>query len=127
MKLCNTPEEVKEIIEKHDAVLIDIFSKGCDPCVELEERLRKVQEKHEKIEVIKIRKDEMRKNEKKWMVTLPFLKQAYELPGVPVLVFVKQGKIIDQHLDDAREGLGLYWGSAKYTTIINTLKQHAML
>lgn len=124
---CKTPEEALDIIGKNDAVLVDLSTTWCEPCKILEEEIEKIRKKHANVKVVKLNKEEMRKNEKNWLEKIPFLTEAYNLSGVPVLLFIKNGKVIDEYLDKDRDGLGLYWGLVYEDTIEKTLKHYGMV
>ena len=127
MITCETPEQVLSAIQDHGSVLVDISTEYCHPCKLLSTELEKVSSRHENVIVVKIDKDVVKKyGIKKWKMKVPSLLTALELPGVPVLVFFKEGKIINERLDGEETCNGLYFGLVKYMTIVNTLKRFGM-
>lgn len=124
---CDDPERAREIMSSNAFVLVDMSTTWCEPCTVLARRLENVRKKYPSITIINVDKEVMRNDEKRWLETLPCLKQAYELPGIPVLVFIKNGNVIGEHLDQDQAGHGLYWGLVSEKTIVQTLKKHDMI
>lgn len=86
IKHVTTNAELYEAM-KAPKVLVDFYATWCGPCNRLTPIIEKVSEEHPELSVIKIDVDEV-----------PEVAQKYEVRSIPTLLYVEEGKIIDQTL-----------------------------
>ncbi len=113
------PAEIKRLIAAHPAAIVDFSTQWCGPCKRLAAELQAVDGRYgEKVAIIEVDKDAVRDRsassdaaaEKGFSYELPFYKDVSELGGVPVIVFFKDGKIIEKVLDAGEPKKGMIFG-----------------
>jgi thiol-disulfide isomerase/thioredoxin len=113
------PTEIKRLIATHPAAIVDFSTQWCGPCKRLEPELQAVDGRYgENVAIIKVDKDAVRDRsassdaaaEKGFSDDLPFYKDVSELGGVPVIVFFKDGKLIEKILDPGESKKGMIYG-----------------
>lgn len=76
-----------EVVKSDKLVLIDFFATWCGPCKMLAPVIEQVSEEHEDVMVVKVDVD---KN--------PELAVLYKVASIPTLVFLKEGKLVKEHI-----------------------------
>jgi thiol-disulfide isomerase/thioredoxin len=113
------PDEIKRLIASHPAAIVDFSTQWCGPCKKLELELQTVDGRYgANLAIIKVDKDAVRDRsassdavaEKGFSDDLPFYKDVSDLGGVPVIVFFKDGKLIDKVLDAGEPKKGMIFG-----------------
>lgn len=73
-----------EVIGSDKPVLIDFWASWCGPCTMLSPIVKEIAESHPEIKVGKVNVDEE-----------PELASAFKVASIPMLVVIKQGKIVN--------------------------------
>jgi len=112
------PATIKQLIETHAAAIVDFSTEWCGPCNMLAQDLKVIEKKYGDVAIIKVDKDVIagRKkvdgqvDEADFKQQLPFYADVNSLGGVPVIVFLKDGKPIDKILDEGERMKGMIYG-----------------
>ena len=83
----NMEQYNNEIVKSEKTVLIDFFADWCGPCKMLAPVIEQVADEHTEIEVVKVNVDEV-----------PELAVMYRVASIPTLIFIKDGKLVKEHV-----------------------------
>ena len=87
IKHTNENDFNKDVIENKKLVIIDFFATWCMPCQMLAPIFEEVSNRYEDIDFFKIDIDQN-----------PNLVKQFEIDSVPTLVFMKEGKVLNQEI-----------------------------
>ena len=76
-----------EVLKSEKPVLVDFFATWCGPCRMVAPVLEEIAEENENIKVVKIDVDQE-----------PGLAQKFGVTSIPLLVVIKDGKVVNQSL-----------------------------
>ena len=86
MEITLTKENYNEVVEKSEQpVLIDFWATWCGPCQMVAPIIEEIAEEHDELTVCKVNVDEE-----------PELAEQFEVRFIPMLVAIKDGKIVAQ-------------------------------
>lgn len=103
IKHTNENDFNKDVIENNKLVIIDFFATWCMPCKMLAPIFEEVADKYTDVDFFKIDIDQN-----------PNLVQQFGIDSVPTLIFIKDGKVVNQEIGVR--------SSSELTQIIDKLK-----
>nr|MDO8083631.1 thioredoxin family protein [Candidatus Sigynarchaeum springense] len=114
------PAKIKGLIKEHRAVIVDFSTDWCGPCKILAKDFIALEKKYgSELVIIEVDKDVVTGNkqvdgqvpEEKFVEILPFFADVVKQGGVPVLVFFKDGKLINKILDKGERFESMIFGA----------------
>lgn len=79
--------EYQELVKGDKMVLIDFFATWCGPCKMLAPVIEQIANEHSEMEVVKVDVDKVAE-----------LAVLYNVASIPTLVFIKDGKCVNEHV-----------------------------